>query len=128
MTITDRPRAERRSQTRGTRTARESAKARSSQERLGRFRNPYMPRVPGLRDEVMLVQAGTVIGGSQLRRTPYVPCSISPPSTGSSSRHRSKTSSGGAQSRPITRARDATGRLGASDQIDLGERSLQLVG
>jgi hypothetical protein len=55
----------------------------------------------------MQAQAGTVMGGSQLRRTPYRPRSISERRVGSSSRQRSNTSCGGAQSRPMTRAREA---------------------
>lgn len=56
----------------------------------------------------MLDQAGTVIGGSQLRRTPQAPRCISDSIAGSSPRQRSNTSCGAAQSRPRTRSREAT--------------------
>jgi len=47
------------------------------------------------------------MGGSQLRSTPYVPRSVSERSAGSSSSQRSRTSSGGAPSSPMTSARRA---------------------
>src|SRR5512141_94715 len=50
----------------------------------------------------MTIQAGMVMGGSELRSLPHSPFSMSPLRTGSSSR-RSKTISGGAQSSPTTR-------------------------
>ena len=52
-------------------------------------------------------QAGTVMGGSQDRSGPHAPRSISPESTGSSSRMSSKTISGGAQSSPTIMTRRA---------------------
>src|SRR5579875_1997436 len=51
----------------------------------------------------MELQAGTVIAGMQLSSLPQTPLSITCRMFGSSSRHCSKTNSGGAQSRPITR-------------------------
>src|SRR5881394_3781421 len=53
----------------------------------------------------MTDHAGTVIGGSQERRTPNEPRSVSERIVGSSGSQRSKTNWGAAQSSPITRAR-----------------------
>src|SRR5439155_26227155 len=53
----------------------------------------------------MTDHAGTVIGGSQERRTPNEPRSVSERMVGSSGSQRSKTNWGAAQSSPITRAR-----------------------
>src|SRR5262249_37824014 len=53
----------------------------------------------------MTDHAGTVIGGSQERRTPNDPRSVSERMVGSSCSQRSKTNWGAAQSSPITRAR-----------------------
>src|SRR5512139_2648279 len=50
----------------------------------------------------MTIQAGMVMGGSELRSLPQSPSAMRPLRTGSSSR-RSNTISGGAQSRPTTR-------------------------
>ena len=47
-------------------------------------------------------QAGTVIGGITEVRRPYEPRSMSPESVGSSSRQRSRTSDGSAQSSPMS--------------------------
>ena len=58
--------------------------------------------------------AGTVIGGSQDSRLPKHPRSISPRSTGRSSRMSSNTISGGAQSSPMI-----INRLGAAIRISL---------
>ena len=52
----------------------------------------------------MLIQAGTVIGGIVLRRGPQIPDPIRLLRLGRCSRNRPKTSSGGAQSRPIMRS------------------------
>ena len=46
--------------------------------------------------------AGTVIGGITEVRRPYVPRSMSPEIVGSSSRQRSRTSEGSAQSSPMS--------------------------
>ena len=53
----------------------------------------------------MTDHAGTVIGGSQERRTPNEPRSVSERIVGSSGSQRSKTNCGAAQSSPITRTR-----------------------
>jgi hypothetical protein len=50
----------------------------------------------------MHVQAGTVIGGSELRSEPQVPFSIKAHKFGIASRYRSNTNEGAAQSSPIT--------------------------
>ena len=47
-------------------------------------------------------QAGTVMGGITEVKRPYDPRSMSPESVGSSSRQRSRTSEGSAQSRPMS--------------------------
>ena len=47
-------------------------------------------------------QAGTVIGGITEVSRPYEPRSMSPEIVGSSSRHRSRTSDGSAQSSPMS--------------------------
>ena len=54
-------------------------------------------------------QAGTVIGGMTEVRRPYVPRSISPEIVGSSSRQRSSTSDGSAQSSPTIMTFRGTG-------------------
>ena len=50
----------------------------------------------------MQLQAGTVIGGMTDVSRPYEPRSMSPESVGSSSRQRSRTSDGSAQSSPMS--------------------------
>jgi hypothetical protein len=52
---------------------------------------------------IIELQVGTVIAGMQLSSLPHTPSSMTRLKFGKSSRHWSKTSSGGAQSRPITR-------------------------
>src|SRR3989304_5354313 len=61
-----------------------------------------MPSSPGSRLDIMQLQAGTVMGGTTLLSLPHQPCSVRRLSVGSSSRQRSKTSSGGTQSSPMT--------------------------
>src|SRR3990167_3037210 len=61
-----------------------------------------MPSSPGSRLDIMQLQAGTVMGGTTLLSLPQQPCSVRRLSVGSSSRQRSKASSGGTQSSPMT--------------------------
>src|SRR5207248_1127015 len=61
------------------------------------------PNVPGSLLDIIELQAGTVIAGIQLSSLPHTPSSITRLKFGNSSRHCSKTSSGGAQSSPMTR-------------------------
>src|SRR3990172_4763348 len=61
-----------------------------------------MPSSPGSRLDIMQLQAGTVMGGTTLLSLPQQPCSVRRLSVGSSSRQRSKASSGGTQSNPMT--------------------------
>src|SRR5262249_2028344 len=58
------------------------------------------PSSPGSWLDIIAVQAGVVIGGLVLRRCAGAPREIRPRMVGSSSRHRSKTSAGAAESRP----------------------------
>ena len=58
-------------------------------------------KIPGVRLAIMHDQAGTVIGGMIDVRRPHDPCSMSLDSVGSSSRQRSSTSEGSAQSSPM---------------------------
>src|SRR5438105_4623622 len=60
-----------------------------------------MPSVPGSFPVIMLIQAGTVIGGVVLSSGPYTPESMSRLRFGRSARNFSNTSSGAAQSRPM---------------------------
>src|SRR5215471_7439754 len=62
-----------------------------------------MPSWPGSWLLVITVQAGTVMGGVQLSNSPQAPVRVSWCRFGSSSAGRLKTSSGGTQSRPITK-------------------------
>ena len=74
-----------------------------------------MPSSPGSRPVIMQLQAGTVIGGSTLRSGPHVPPSHQRVAgSGSSSRQRSNTSFGSAQSRPMTATRPLTWRPAAA--------------
>src|SRR6266508_6491021 len=61
-----------------------------------------MPSCPGSLLVMPVIHAGTVIGGMALSNGPHTPSSMSPRRLGSSSRQRSNTSSGGAQSNPIS--------------------------
>src|ERR1017187_7002624 len=61
-----------------------------------------MPNSPGEVPVTMTIQAGQVMGGSQLRSRPQMPLSIKLESTGRRGRKRSKTKEGSAQSRPRT--------------------------
>src|SRR6185503_18524764 len=61
-----------------------------------------MPSCPGSWLRIMQAQAGTVIGGWVLRSGPWEPASIRPLRLGRSSRNRSKTRRGAAQSSPRT--------------------------
>ena len=58
----------------------------------------------------MQLQAGTVIGGITEVRRPNVPRSMSPEIVGSSSRQRSRTRDGSAQSSPISMTFRGTGQ------------------
>jgi hypothetical protein len=55
---------------------------------------------------IMQDHAGTVIGGITDVSRPYAPFSIRAERTGSSLRHRSRTSDGSAQSRPMIMTRE----------------------
>src|SRR5690554_2540140 len=61
-----------------------------------------MPSVPGSLLDIIEDQAGTVIAGMQDSSSPYTPVRYSSRNVGNSSRYLSKTSSGAAQSSPIT--------------------------
>src|SRR5215218_8514092 len=61
-----------------------------------------MPSVPGSLLDIIDDQAGTVIGGSQLRSRPELPRPMRASRLGSAPRKSSKTRRGSAQSRPIT--------------------------
>src|SRR3990167_8282891 len=60
-----------------------------------------MPSRPGSFPVTMEAQAGQVMEGMVLSSSPYSPCPVSRLMVGSSSSQRSKTSSGGAASRPM---------------------------
>src|SRR3972149_1531405 len=76
-----------------------------------------MPSTPGSLPQVITLQAGTVMHGMHERSRPYAPRAMRRLRLGSSLRQVSKTSSGAAQSRPMTNSlggREATRLLDGS--------------
>ena len=91
-----------RSQSRGSRIASLIAMKPPSYVWSDRLRKPYTPRSPGVFEDIMQDHAGTVIGGITEVRRPYEPRSMRPEMVGSSSRQRSRTRLGSAQSSPMS--------------------------